>query len=168
MNQRLEQEIKQIEHEYMEADKPFTALDIGNELKNRGVNVRQRDVSVAVRGHFNNSCLYQDSNYTRVMIPVKEGEAEAFLYLRVGTNPFAYTETNQDAVHYDPAKPMFSDISDVVDQISVEVQFPANKRSKVVHSAGCVYSLKISQKNAVGFEDIVTAEANCYRKCRRE
>jgi len=109
MNTRLEQEIQQVEEEFVSKGWPFTALDIGNELKNRGINVRQRQVSPVVRQHFHNSDTYREAGYTRTLIPVKGDTDQAFLYHPVGNDSSSYRGTNQDTVPFDPNKPMFPD-----------------------------------------------------------
>lgn len=98
----LEKEIEKVEQEFIMARKQFTALDVGNELKRRGVAVRQRRVSPVVREHFNGTDLYAEAEYLKQLIPVKDGAHAAFLYFPVESDPDEYTATNQDALPYRP------------------------------------------------------------------
>ena len=163
MNKRLNDEVKKVEQEYIDSGKQFTALDIGNELKKRGVNVRQRDVSPIVREHFENEEMYMDGDYVKEMIPVKDGNLDAFLYSRWDQDAENYTATNQDPLPWNPNKPMFDDKDDIS---IVVINYVASKRSKILHSPDCMYAVRIKSKNKVTFDDVVDATDN-YRVCKR-
>ena len=68
----LDEKVQEVEKEFIAARQPYTALDVGNELKRRGVNARQRDVSPIVRQHFKDSDIYTDGSYTRTLIDVDD------------------------------------------------------------------------------------------------
>ncbi|MBW3017457.1 hypothetical protein KY316_03715 [Candidatus Woesearchaeota archaeon] len=106
---RLENEVRKVEAEFMREGKMFTALDVGNELKRRGVNARQRQVSPIVREHFDESVLYSSFGYTRMLIPVREGREAAYLYFNVNDEPMMYQDTEQRVLPWKPNKPMFKD-----------------------------------------------------------
>jgi hypothetical protein len=197
MNQELEQEVIAVEQQYMSEQKPFTALDIGNALKEKGINVRQRDVSPVVRDHFTNSDMYVNAGYTRTLIPVKDGIVQAFLYFHIDNTPDDYTDTNQDPLPWDPNKPIVSDntIDDTVDsntsnadphddatddqgddsssttqQITLQNNggYVGSKRSTIFHSPDCMYADRITQANLKTFDDLAEAVAANYRACKIE
>jgi len=105
----LENEVAKVEREFMQENKMFTALDVGNELKKRGVNARQRFVSPIVREHFDESVLYSAHDYTRTLIPVREGRESAYLYFNQNDDPEQYAATNQRVLPWKPNKPVFED-----------------------------------------------------------
>ena len=109
----LEDEVERVERQFITAGKQFTALDVGNELKRRGINVRQRQVSPIVRQHYNETGIYEDADYIRQMIPVKNGECQAFLYSHVFDDPDRYTNRDQDPLPYVP-KDNIDDIGSVL------------------------------------------------------
>ncbi len=159
---RLEREIAAVEQEFIAEGRQFTALDVGNQLKGKGINVRQRDVSPIVRGHFSYQGLYEGTGYTRVMIPVKDGEYEALLYLPQDSNPMNYKDTNQETRPYDPNKPMFPDQENQGPNITLVAivaktpgsSYVASRRSKVLHQPGCTYAGRIKPENLQGFNSL--------------
>jgi hypothetical protein len=187
-DERLEEEIEAIERQYIKDKTPFTSVDIGNALKRKGINVRQRQVSPIVRNHFN-SDIYNKSEYTRTLVPVKDGKTEAYLYFHIDNEPEDYSETSQDILPWDPNKQMFPDENDSittiksnnnldvvvnddtnnqVDAASNLGDYVASKKSEVYHDKNCMYSSRINQENIVSFTDTKTAVSEGYRKCRVE
>jgi hypothetical protein len=106
---KLEDEVRKVERGFFGQRKMFTALDVGNELKKRGVNARQREVSPIVRAHFDESILYASHGYTRMLIPVREGREAAYLYFNANDDPMMYTDTEQKVLPWNPNKPLFQD-----------------------------------------------------------
>jgi hypothetical protein len=193
MNQeeRLEQEVGNVLKEYVAAKKQFTAVDVGNELKKKGINVRQREVSPLVRQLFSNGDVFENTGYTRTMIDVKGGNEQSFLYFSIDTDPTGYTQTNQEILKYDPNKPMFADtqksgtVDDKVDGTlgttkpqapaaatqgsglnAVIGQYVASVRSKVMHGPNCMYSQRIKPENKVSF-DANDPKVQDYRACKK-
>lgn len=190
-DQRLENEIKAIESKYIDKKKTFTAVDIGNELKRKDINARQRQVSPIVREHFKGD-LYNEAEYTRTLIPVKSGNAQTYLYFHIDNAPEDYTETDQIILPWDPTQPMFpnngdndsdgavkaaSSLDDVVDSdedsnngnnnLGLD-DYIGSKNSKVYHSPDCMYVVRINNENIVSFSDVKDATKDGYRKCMRE
>jgi len=182
-DQKLECEVEAIENQYVVDKKSFTAVDIGNELKRKGINVRQREVSPIVREHFKGG-LYNGSGYTRTLIPVKDGSVKAYVYFHIDNEPKDYLEINQEILSWDPNKPMFSDegdldagngLDDLVDDSSLLINshsaldnYVASKKSEVYHHPDCMYAVRISKDNVVSFSDTKEAIKEGYRKCMRE
>lgn len=193
----LNEEVRKIEGEYISANRMFTAVDIGNELKSRGVNARQRDISPIVREHFSSTDMYADAGYTRTMVPVKDGSIGAYLYFNIKEDPQGYSATNQDALPYDPKKPMFqdddkavksdaktsdqpSDLGSIVAQSAgpvaqsagpqtvAPVLYVGSKKKEVYHTLGCRYAKKIKLDNMMAFDSSLAAVEAEYRKCRAE
>jgi len=160
----LEHEVEKIEIGFIKAKKQFTALDIGNELKKRGINVRQRQVSPIVRQHFSECDIYEDAKYTREIIPVKNGSCQAYLYFNIDQDTSEYTDRDQEPLPWDPNKQTDDDISVIVQQ----VVYVGSRNSKIFHSPNCMYAVRIKQENTISFEDMVDASAKHYRKCKRE
>jgi hypothetical protein len=99
----LENEVEKIEKEFVAASKQFTAMDVGNELKRRGFNVRQRQVSPVVREHFKDTELYAEAFYVRDLMPVADGK-EAFVYHRIDQDPVDYQGFEQEPLPWKPEK----------------------------------------------------------------
>lgn len=197
MDINLDQEVAKVEQEYIAANKQFTALDVGNELKTRGINVRQRQVSQIVRQHFTDGDIYERTGYTRTLIPVNNSQTQAFLYFNIDQDPEEYTATDQQPVPWDPNKPISGTSDKTSDSIddsvtqddatddspaqttdnaqtqatqniaSVTGQYVASRRSRVMHSPGCMYASRIKPLNRVSF-DANDATAQKYRACMRE
>jgi len=194
MDNRLESEVREVEREFITWKKMFTAMDIGNALKQKGINVRQRQVSPIVREHFH-SKLYGNTGYTRTPIPVGDGGQEAFLYFHIDNSPTEYTGYDQEPIPWDPNKPMFSDeVQEVkssddsgsddgksvgsIDDLQQDSDshsdnqgldnLLASKHSKVYHSSTCMYAGRIRQENLVTFNDDASAVSASYRKCMAE
>jgi len=173
--ERLEGEIAAVLKDYVAAKKQFTAVDVGNELKAKGINARQRDVSPIVRQQFESGDVFTNTGFTRTMVPVKGGNYEAFLYTHIDCDPSQYTTTNLDTLPFDPNKPMFSDsIDDVVSGANTQTSatqttgqgtYVASRRSKVMHSPNCMYAGRIKQDNLVTLD---AATQQNYRLCRLE
>ena len=173
MNEKLEKETEKVTTEFIAAKKLFTALDIGNELKKRGVNARQREISPIVRQQYNEGKVYANTGYARTMIPVKDGNA--FVYFPLDRDPSEYTEREQKPMPWDPSKPMFSieAVVSTADNTAVDLNavvqaYVGSKYSKVCHQPGCRYAARIKPENLTSFVDMNTALSASYRSCRRE
>jgi hypothetical protein len=185
MSTQLDAEIETIEKQYIAEKKSFTALDIGNELKRKGINVRQREVSPVVREHFSTD-IYNGSGYTKTFIPVNNGSQKAFLYFNIENKPEDYTDANQVALPWDPSKPMFPNIQFTDNQNTKNAQIKSlddsvaddkaisldslvgSKNSSVYHASDCTYASRIKKENLVSFNDNNDALNQGYRKCIRD
>jgi len=190
MDARLENEIETIEKQYVADKKSFTTVDIGNELKRKGINARQREVSPIIRQHFK-SDIYNGTGYTRTLIPVKQGQGQAYLYFHIDNAPQEYTETEQDVLPWAPNKPVFSDgasgnkDSEGLDGVVADNNLNrsnngsgnlgskidscvASKNSVIYHSNNCMYAGRIRQHNLLTFQDAGDAISDGYRKCMLE
>jgi len=192
MNQKLDEAVQEVEKRFIHENKSFTSLDVGNELKEQGVNVRQREVSPIVREHFKGD-LYDGTGFTRTLIPVRHGNESAFLYLHIDSDPNEYSTTNQETVPWDPNKPMFPEDSAIAGKITPQQSVTptavqttpaatnttptttatldnivASKNSGIYHYKDCMYASRIMQENLVTFQDATEAAKDNYRKCMRE
>jgi hypothetical protein len=172
MDNRLDEEIGCIEADFICSGKIFTALDVGNELKKKGVNVRQRDVSPIVRKHFRESDIYSEHGYTRTLISVNGSKDQAFLYLHITDDHETYVERDQTALKFDSNKPMFLDDlaqNKAANPNSVCLDnFVGSINSDVYHTKECFYARRIKPENFVPFSDAIHASSMNYHKCRRE
>jgi len=108
----MQQKIKDIMEKYVDALEPFTALQISNDLKKNGENIRHREVSGIIRDSYN---YYFAGVYERTSIDVEaeilndNGQLEIFktqalLYHPSGFDPKDYDKRELRAINNDQSK----------------------------------------------------------------
>ncbi len=113
--------VEEVVDDFMSELKLFTSLDVSNEVKLRGNNVRHREVAEIVRNLFNEIMIKRD--YNRRLITVNLGPDEttkAYLYFYKSLSS-DYTKTSQKAIHFQEDKKTVSDIGDVAETTLMDI-----------------------------------------------
>lgn len=85
--------IKRKIQEYVKSDRMFTSVDISNALKREGIWVRNREVTMWLRGNFNSNDLFK--GWAMETISVNGGSTNATLYYPGLKDPSEYQDVDQ-------------------------------------------------------------------------
>jgi hypothetical protein len=106
--------IREMVEKFVEDEKPFTSVDVGNAVKRKtlSMDVRNREVAAWLRKNASTDNILQD--YDTVPISVNDGQHTATLYFPHWTDPEDYAARDQKALGPD-------DISDLRQQAGLDI-----------------------------------------------